>query len=94
MVRELFVRDGRYVNLFPKHGWENYLATVDTPNLEGSKKHSAIAKKKALKLAKLFEKKGYKQVVIFAKYSYGNPYPYRYEVNDWGGGTYKPGELK
>lgn len=32
-----------------------------------------------------YERKGWKQVSIIGKYSYGNPSPYRYEIEAWGG---------
>ena len=94
MVRELIVRNGRYSNLFRTHKEESILKSVEAMGTKGklalydntqTKKTSLVARKKAVRLAKGFERKGWKKVTIRGVYSYGNEYPYRYEISAWGG---------
>lgn len=96
MVTEMFVRNGKYTN-FPKNARKNekgfieqetYLDMIDAKGWEDNShtaKDSKIAKQKALKKARQYEKEGWKLVTIVGKYSYGNENPYRYEVLSWGG---------
>jgi hypothetical protein len=91
MVRELFVQNGNYVNLWSKSeraSQPSLLGIVDAKGFMDNShtKHDAVvAKKKAIALAKDFEKKGWKKVSIRAGYSYGYTYPYRYDIEAWGG---------
>ena len=87
MVRELFVRNGNYTYPVP-NVQPNLLDSVDAKGFEDNsqtKSSSEIAKKKALKIAKQKEKEGWKDVTIRGIYSYGYEFPYRYDIESWGG---------
>jgi hypothetical protein len=89
MVRELFIRDGRYTNMFDGVKTQStLLSMVDSRgymNNSQMKKDAVVAKRTALKIARIYEKQGWKLVSIRALYSYGNPYPFRYDIEAWGG---------
>ena len=88
-IRELLVRDGRYLNLFA--GQKTQSTNLDQIDVLGwekrkqTKKATQTARKRAIKEAVRYKKKGWKKVSIRAQTSYGDKYPYRYQIEAWGG---------
>ena len=93
MVKELIVVDGKLRPSVP-NVQASLLGQVDAMGKSGkealyendaTKSSSNGAKRLAIKKAKEFENKGWKNVTIRGIYSYGNDNPYRYDIESWGG---------
>lgn len=80
MVKELFVRNGNFVN-FPQNARKNSEGGFEQSSFLGTEE----TKKEAMKKGREFEKEGWKIVTIRGIWSKGDKKPYRYDIESWGG---------